>query len=80
MFDKGLFGDMFDFNGDGKLDSFERAADFAAFVNLTSGNDEQEKEQSTGTSYSVDELEVMDDDERAEILLDAGLDADDYDF
>lgn len=80
MFDKGLFGDLFDFNGDGKLDSFERAADFAAFVNLMSGNDEQEKEQSTGTSYSVDELEVMDDDERAEILLDAGLDADDYDF
>ena len=100
--DKGFFGGMFDFNGDGKLDSFERAADFAAFVNLTSENEEQEEESSTGsifslstsvddeevddeydfkgTGYSVDELEMMDDDERAEILLDAGLDADDYDF
>lgn len=100
--DKGFFGSMFDFNGDGKLDSFERAADFAAFVNLTSENEEQEEESSTGsifssttpvddedvddefdfkgTGYSVDELEMMDDDERAEILLDAGLDADDYDF
>lgn len=102
--DKGFFGGMFDFNGDGKLDSFERAADYAAFVNLTSENEEQEEESSTGsifssstsvddedvddddefdfkgTGYSVDELEMMDDDERAEILLDAGLDADDYDF
>lgn len=100
--DKGFFGSMFDFNGDGKLDSFERAADFAAFVNLTSENEEQEEENSTGsifssttpvddedvddefdfkgTGYSVYELEMMDDDERAEILLDAGLDADDYDF
>ena len=42
--DKGFFGSMFDFNGDGKLDSFERAADFAAFVNLTSENEEQEEE------------------------------------
>ena len=102
--DKGFFGSMFDFNGDGKLDSFERAADFAAFVNLTSENEAQEEESSTGsifssstlvddddvddddeydfkgTGYSVDELEMMDDDERTEILLDAGLDADDYDF
>lgn len=102
--DKGFFGSMFDFNGDGKLDSFERAADFAAFVNLTSENEEQEEESSTGsifslstsvddeevddddeydfkgTGYSVDELEMMDDDERTEILLDAGLDVDDYDF
>lgn len=102
--DKGFFGSMFDFNGDGKLDSFERAADFAAFVNLTSENEEQEEESNTGsifssstsvddeevddddeydfkgTGYSVDELEMMDDDERTEILLDAGLDVDDYDF
>ena len=32
--DKGFFGGLFDFNGDGKLDSFERAADFAAFAEL----------------------------------------------
>lgn len=28
----GLFGDLFDFNRDGRLDSFERAAEFAAFM------------------------------------------------
>ena len=36
MFDKGIFGGMFDFNGDGKLDGFERAADHMAFMNMVS--------------------------------------------
>ena len=40
--DEGFFGGLFDFNGDGKLDSFERAADFAAFVGLM---DEAEREE-----------------------------------
>lgn len=30
----GFFGNMFDFNRDGKLDGFERAADFCAFNEL----------------------------------------------
>lgn len=34
MFDKGIFGGLFDLNGDGKLDSFEQAADFAFFAAL----------------------------------------------
>ena len=34
MFDKGFFGGLFDFNGDGKLDTFEKTADFSAFINL----------------------------------------------
>ena len=34
MFNKGLFGDMFDFNHDGNLDSFERAAEFGAFMQM----------------------------------------------
>lgn len=40
--DEGFFGGLFDFNGDGKLDDFERAADFAAFVGLM---DEAEREE-----------------------------------
>ena len=32
--DFGFFGKAFDFNFDGHLDSFERAADFVAFMNL----------------------------------------------
>lgn len=34
MFDKGIFGGLFDLNGDGKLDSFEQAADFVFFASL----------------------------------------------
>lgn len=34
MFDKGFFGGLFDFDGDGKLDTFEKAADFGLFVKM----------------------------------------------
>lgn len=34
MFNSGFFGGLFDFNGDGKLDGFEQAADFAAFMSI----------------------------------------------
>ena len=43
MFDKGFFGGLFDFNGDGKLDGFERAADFAAFHHMMSESEKEEK-------------------------------------
>ncbi len=51
--DKGFFGGLFDFNGDGKLDSFERAADFAAFAELM---DEAERNE-------ADEDEELDSDD-----------------
>ena len=87
--DKGFFGDLFDFNGDDKLDTFERAMDFMAFdnmVNDTSDTFEEDDEEDElvckleleGLDY--DELELMDEDERNEVLEDAGLDPVDYDF
>lgn len=36
----GFFGDLFDFNGDGKLDGFEQAADLGFFAFLM---EEEEK-------------------------------------
>ena len=50
------FDKMFDFNRDGKLDSWERAAQFQ-FMD-----------------------EMMKDDEKREVLKDAGLDPDEFDF
>ena len=47
MFDKGLFGGMFDFNHDGKMDSFEKAAEFGFFMHLM---DEAEKSRQESTS------------------------------
>lgn len=95
MFDKGFFGGLFDFNGDGKLDTFERAADTAAFMSLmeettktedASVSDDYDEDDFESdeleelTGYSRDDLEFMDHDERAEILENAGYDADDFDF
>ena len=34
MFDSGFFGNMFDFDGDGKLSAFEKAADLDAFLHM----------------------------------------------
>ena len=78
---KGIFGDMFDFNHDGELDSFERAAEFQ-FLDEISKEDEDEDEfdELETTGLDMDELEFMDEDERREALEDAGLDPDDYDF
>ena len=57
MFDKGFFGNLFDFNRDGKLDSFEREADFAAFASLVSENDDTEEE----TSEITDKKAILED-------------------
>ena len=73
----GFFGNMFDFNHDGKLDGFERAADFAMFTSLMEDEEKTELEMS---GLDPDELEFMDADEWRAALEDAGLDPDDYDF
>lgn len=49
--DKGFFGGLFDFNGDGKLDSFERAVDFAAFAELM---DEAERNEAADDDEELD--------------------------
>ena len=38
----GIFGDMFDFNNDGKLDTFEKAAEFGMLMNLIESEEEDE--------------------------------------
>ncbi len=76
----GLFGGLFDFNHDGKLDGLERAADFAAFATMVDSMDDNKKTELEMSGLDADELEFMDADERREALEDAGLDPDDYDF
>lgn len=73
----GLFGDLFDFNGDGKLDAFEKATEFGAFMNMV---DSCQKDELTSSGLDIDKLDLMDDDERREAIENAGLDPDDYDF
>lgn len=73
----GLFGDLFDFNGDGKLDAFEEAAELGAIMNMV---DSCQTDELASAGLDENELDLMDDDERREAIEDAGLDPDDYDF
>ncbi len=50
MFDDGFFGELFDFDGDGKLDSIEQAMDFAAFVELM-----EESDNDSTDNFDLDE-------------------------
>ena len=45
---KGFFGSLFDFDGDGKLDSFEEAMDFAAFAELMEEDEEEADDGNDG--------------------------------
>lgn len=73
----GIFGGLFDFNGDGKMDVFERAAEIA-FLNEITKDDQRTEFEMSG--LDADDLEFMDAEERREALEGAGLDPDDYDF
>lgn len=83
----GFFGNMFDLNRDGNLDSSERAADFCAFnelmnedesTNILDDDDDDYEPELAG--LNPEELEFMDEDERREVLEEAGLNPDDFDF
>lgn len=72
---------MFDWNGNGSRDAFDFAMDMMVLDELE--REERESRLETdliGTGYDSLDLEFMDEDKRDEILWDAGLDPDDYDF
>ena len=80
----GGVGDVFDFNGDGRLDG----AEFGIAMEILSEEDSDEYEDEDELDDEDDELEaagldrfdleMMDEDERREALEDAGLDPDEY--
>lgn len=73
----GLFGDLFDFNDDGKLDAFEKAAEFGAFMQMV---DSEKSDELTSAGLNPQDLSAMGCAERRETLEDAGLDPDDSEF
>ncbi len=83
----GTMDEMFDFDRDGHLDPMERTMqlDFEMRVlnDDLDGNSEEEDEffdeLEAKTGIDRDEWEMMDDDERAEALEEAGFDPDDFD-
>lgn len=75
---KGIFGDLFDFNRDGKHDSFEQATELAFLSSMTEAKEDHDELYQAG--IDPEDLEYMSAEERREILEDAGLDPDDNDF
>lgn len=73
---KGLFGGLFDFNGDGRMNTFERVSELAFLTELES----EERTELELSGLDPDELEYMDTDERRAVLEEAGLNPDEYDF
>lgn len=72
-----FFGNLFDFNGDGKTSPFEMATGFFMLQECL----EEEREQALADSgLDRNTLLLMDEDERHQRLEDAGLDPDDYYF
>ena len=51
----GLFGDLFDFNKDGKLDTFEKAAKLGAFMQMI---DSAENDKLACASLDPDEYDL----------------------
>ena len=76
------FGGLFDVDGDGSLDADETAFGLMMMDDeLTDeGAEEEDSELELATGYSRDDLELMDSEERAEILEEAGYEPDDFDF
>lgn len=81
---RGFFGDLFDLDHNGELDSREQLLDFMAFEEMSKeeegDEDDDEIAELDMAGFDYDELSMMDEDERREALEDAGLDPDDYDF
>ena len=84
---KNGFDRMFDWNDDGKLDSFEQANQFEFEQRMLEEDSVDDDEDDDDDELDLDlagldrfDLEMMDEDERHEALEDAGLDPGDYDF
>ena len=59
---KGLFGGLFDFNHDGNMSAFERAAEFSFLHEMM--NEEGERTELELSGLDPDELEFTDAEER----------------
>jgi len=57
----GIFGDMFDFNGDGDLDAFEQAAEFGLVMEM------MDEEDGEDDGFGLDGLD--DDEEEDEVYF-----------
>lgn len=79
MFDDGILGGIFDFNGDGELSAAESAAECSFLDNDIDDEKKVLISELKSEGLDFDDLSLMGETERREALEDAGLDPDDYD-
>ena len=72
----GLFGSLFDLDGDGRLDALEQAAELGFFMEMM---DDEKSAALTAAGLDPMALEEMGYWERREALEQAGLDPDEFD-
>ena len=78
---KGIFEGMFDFNNDGEMSAFESAAEFGFLQHIIDEEEKSDKiSELEAEGLDMDDLSMMDYDERREAMEAVGLDPDDYDF
>lgn len=58
----GIFGDLFDFDGNGKLDDFEKSVEFAMFMTAVE-NQEKESDEDAFFGHSLSEDDGDEEDE-----------------
>lgn len=63
----GIFGSLFDFNGDRKLDALERGMEFMAFQQIMGGGSDDEIDALEAAGISYGELLLMNGDERHDL-------------
>ena len=73
----GLFGSLFDFNGDGELSTGEKAFGFAAMMGALSAL--EDAEVSVSCSFDEDDLDDMDHDELESKLEELRVERDELD-
>ena len=81
------FGGLFDMDGDGTLDAGETAFGLMMMDDVLTDEEpddaadfDEDDELELMTGFSRDDLELMDAEERAEVLGDAGYEPDDFGF
>ena len=63
----GIFGNLFDLNHDGKMDSFEKAAELGFLAHITESEEEESEEDDYGFD-DEDEDEYLEDTETCDII------------
>lgn len=72
---------MFDFNKDGKKDTFEKAAELTTHIQIMKKLKKDNMERAlSNAGLNLSDLEMMDNEERVATLESAGLNPHDFDF